>query len=58
MIVALGIRPKAAHLLIVSDVAGLSPDGAGKPDGTISAVTHKVRLTLAEERLEYLSRVG
>jgi hypothetical protein len=30
VIVALGIRPKAAHLLIVSDVAGLSPDGTGK----------------------------
>ena len=30
MIVAIGIRPKAAHAVLVGDVAGLGRDGTGK----------------------------
>jgi len=30
VIVAIGIRPKAAHLVVVSDVASLGRDGTGK----------------------------
>jgi hypothetical protein len=30
VIVAMGIRPKAAHLVVVNDVAGLGRDGTGK----------------------------